>query len=163
MSRSQRLRSRRSDRALMALTRAANLSRLWLLIAGVLAASGGKQARRAAADGLIAIAIASALANGPAKWLVRRRRPSPGFAAPLIRLPPSTSFPSGHSASAFAFATAASAEVPILAAPLVPLAATVAYSRVHAGVHWPSDVAAGAAIGIGSGVLTVRLRRALRS
>jgi undecaprenyl-diphosphatase len=51
--------------------------------------------------------------------------------------------------------------LPILAAGLVPLAATVAYSRVHAGVHYPSDVAAGAAIGIGAGALTTRLRRAL--
>jgi len=99
--------------------------------------------------------------NGPAKWLVRQRRPSPGFPPPLIRMPRSTSFPSAHSAAAFAFATGATRESPVLATGLVQLAATVAYSRVHAGVHYPSDVAAGAAIGIGAGVLATRLRRAL--
>jgi undecaprenyl-diphosphatase len=72
-------------------------------------------------------------------------------------MPRSTSFPSGHSAAAFAFATGACAELPVLAPVLAPLAGTVAYSRVHIGVHYPSDVAAGAAIGIGSGLLAKRL------
>jgi undecaprenyl-diphosphatase len=44
---------------------------------------------------------------------------------------------------------------------LGPLACAVAYSRVHTGVHYPSDVAAGAAIGIGSGVLATRLASGL--
>jgi undecaprenyl-diphosphatase len=74
-------------------------------------------------------------------------------------MPRSTSFPSGHSAAAFAFATGACDELPVLAPVLVPLAGAVAYSRVHIGVHYPSDVAAGAAIGIGSGVLATRLPR----
>jgi undecaprenyl-diphosphatase len=72
-------------------------------------------------------------------------------------MPNSMSFPSGHSASAFAFVTGASAEMPILLPVLVPLAGTVAYSRVYIGVHYPSDVAAGAAIGIGAGLLARRL------
>jgi membrane-associated phospholipid phosphatase len=158
MSRSSRARSHRLDRALVAVTHAASYSRLWLLIAAALAAGGGRRARGAAAGGLIATGIAAVVVNGPAKWLVHRRRPSPRFPPPLIKMPRSTSFPSGHSASAFAFATGASGELPILAVGLVPLATTVAYSRVHAGVHYPSDVAAGAAIGIGAGVLTTRLR-----
>jgi membrane-associated phospholipid phosphatase len=161
MSRSSYVRSPHLDRALVAVTHAAGYSRLWLFIAGALAASGGRQARDAAKGGLIATGIAAAVVNGPAKWLVRRRRPLPGSPPPLIRMPRSTSFPSGHSATAFAFATGASGELPVLAVGLVPLAATVAYSRVHAGVHYPSDVAAGAAIGIGAGVLTTRLRRTL--
>jgi undecaprenyl-diphosphatase len=73
-------------------------------------------------------------------------------------MPRSRSFPSGHSASAFAFATAASKELPPLAPVLVPLAGAVAYSRVHAGVHYPSDVAAGAAGGVICGVIASRLR-----
>jgi len=79
-----------------------------------------------------------------------------------IRMPRSTSFPSGHSAAAFAFASGACAELPALAPALVPLAGAVAYSRVHTGVHYPSDVAAGAAIGIGSGVLATGLPRWVR-
>jgi membrane-associated phospholipid phosphatase len=144
------------DRSLIAITQAANYSRLWLLIAGALAVFGGEQGRRAAGRGLIAIAIAAVVANGPAKLLVRRRRPSSRSRPTLIRTPRSTSFPSGHTATAFAFATSACAELPLLAPVLVPLAGAVAYSRVHTGVHYPSDVAAGIGIGIGSGLLATR-------
>jgi len=155
--RALRLRSTGLDGTLVSITQAASYSRLWLAIATGLAACGGRPGRRAAVRGMIAIAIASAVANGPAKLLVRRRRPLRLSPPPLIRMPRSTSFPSGHSASAFAFATGVSGELPVLAPALVPLAAAVAYSRVHTGVHYPSDVAAGAAIGIGSGLLTARL------
>ena len=168
MRRSFRARSPALDSSLVAITRAASYSRLWLLIAGALALFGGRQGRRAARRGLIAIAIAAALANGPAKLLVRRRRPFSRSRPTLIRTPRSTSFPSGHSAAAFAFATGACAELPSLAPALVPLAGAVAYSRVHTGVHYPSDVAGGVVIGIGSGLLAthlpqwVRLRRRVR-
>ena len=155
--RSFRARSRRRDSALVAVTRAASYSRLWLLIAGGLAATGSRQARSAAGRGVLAIAIASAVANGPAKLLVRRRRPSSRARPALIPVPRTTSFPSGHSASAFAFATAACGELPALAPALVPLAAAVAYSRVHTGVHYPSDVAAGAALGVACGVVALRM------
>jgi undecaprenyl-diphosphatase len=159
MARSRALRSHRLDRCLVALTRAASYSRLWLGVALLLAACGGRRGRRAAGRGLLAIALAASVANGPAKLLARRRRPASAAARALIGTPRSTSFPSGHSASAFAFATGACAELPALAALLVPLAGAVAYSRVHAGVHYPSDVAAGAAIGIGAGGLAGRVRR----
>jgi undecaprenyl-diphosphatase len=162
MKRSVRVRSSARDRALVGITRAANYSRLWLLIAGGLAAFGGRRGRKAAGQGIIAIAIAAAVANGPAKLLVRRPRPFRRSSPTLIRMPRSTSFPSGHSAAGFAFATGACAELPVLAPVLVPLAGAVAYSRVHIGVHYPSDVAAGVAIGIGSGVLATRLPRWVR-
>jgi undecaprenyl-diphosphatase len=139
------------------LTTAANYSRLWLATAAVLALLGGRRGRCAAGRGVVAIALASAVANGPAKLLVRRRRPGGGARPALIRMPRSTSFPSGHSASAFAFATAACAEFPLLTPVLVPLAGAVAYSRVQTGVHYPSDVAAGSAIGIACGVLAGRV------
>jgi membrane-associated phospholipid phosphatase len=153
MSRSFGARTPTLDRSLVAITRAANYSRLWLLIAGMLAVFGGGRSRRAAGRGLAAIVIAAVVANGPAKLLVRRRRPSSRSRPTLIRMPRSTSFPSGHTAAAFAFATGACAELPVLAPVLVPLAGAVAYSRVHTGVHYPSDVAAGMGIGIGSGLL----------
>jgi undecaprenyl-diphosphatase len=72
-------------------------------------------------------------------------------------MPQSTSFPSGHSATAFAFATGACAESRVLTPVLLPLAGAVAYSRVYTGVHYPSDVLAGAGIGIGCGLLALRL------
>lgn len=146
------------DRSLVTLTRAASYSRLWLGIAGVLAALGGSRGRSAAKCGLVSIGIAATVANGPAKLLVRRRRPERRPMPSLIPMPRSTSFPSGHSASAFAFATGVCAELPALAPVLVPLAGAVAYSRTHTGVHYPSDVAAGVAIGVGSGVLARLVR-----
>jgi undecaprenyl-diphosphatase len=151
------------DRSLVAITRAANYTRLWLAIAGGLALCGGPRGRRAAGHGVIALAIAAGVANGPAKLLVRRRRPFHRSQPALIHMPRSTSFPSGHSAAAFAFATAASAELPPLAPALLPLAAAVAYSRVHTGVHYPSDVVAGVAIGIGAGAVAQGLTASVRS
>lgn len=153
MKRSFGARSPALDRTLIAITRAANYSRLWLVIASVLAIFGRGRGRSAAERGLIAIAIAAGVANGPAKLLARRHRPSSRSHPTLIRTPRSTSFPSGHSAAAFAFVAGACAELPALAPALVPLAGTVAYSRVHTGVHYPSDVAVGVGIGIGSGLL----------
>jgi YegS/Rv2252/BmrU family lipid kinase len=129
----------------------ANRSALWLAISGLLAAFGGRRGKLAAARGLIGIAAASAVANGPLKLLIRRTRPS--WRAPLVRVPGTTSFPSGHAASAFAFAVGASCEMPRAAVVLLPLAATVSYSRVYVGVHYPSDVLLGAALGAGAGVL----------
>jgi membrane-associated phospholipid phosphatase len=160
MKHSFRRRSAALDRPLIAVSRSANYSRLWLLVAGALALFGGHRGRKATERGVIAIAIAATVANGPAKLLVRRRRPRSSSRRPaLIRMPRSTSFPSGHSAAAFAFVTGACAELPELTPVLVPLAGAVAYSRVHTGVHYPSDVAAGVAIGIGCGVLAARLPR----
>ena len=130
-----------------------------MAIAAVLAVLGGPRGRRASRAGIGSVAIASALANGPAKLLVRRSRPGADAEPALIRMPGSSSFPSGHAASAVAFATAVSTEMPALAPVLGPLAAAVAYSRVHTGVHYPSDVAAGAAIGVGSAALVHRYRR----
>jgi undecaprenyl-diphosphatase len=66
-------------------------------------------------------------------------------------MPASTSFPSGHSASGFAFATAVGSELPWLALPLRFLAAAVAYSRVHTGVHYPADAVVGSIVGAGTG------------
>jgi membrane-associated phospholipid phosphatase len=143
------------DRALRTITTSANFSGLWVGISGLLIVLGGERGRRAAGGGLIAVSIAATVANGPAKWLTRRARPSEH--PTLIALPKTTSFPSGHSAAAAAFATGACAQAPALGPLLVPLAGSVAYSRVHMGVHYPSDVAVGVAIGVASGALATRL------
>jgi undecaprenyl-diphosphatase len=62
-------------------------------------------------------------------------------------MPVSRSLPSGHSASAFAFAGAVGAAIPWASFPLHVMAAAVAYSRVHTGVHYPGDAVAGAILG----------------
>ncbi len=138
------------DDGLLLLTRSANKSGLWWAVATVLAARKGPT-RRGALRGVAAIAGASALANAVAKPLLPRRRPAAEEVPKrrrLIKHPRSSSFPSGHAASAAAFATAVAMESRPAGLALVPVAAAVAYSRIHTGVHWPSDVAAGLGVGV---------------
>ncbi|WP_158883868.1 bifunctional phosphatase PAP2/diacylglycerol kinase family protein [Amycolatopsis anabasis] len=145
-----------ADRALTLLTKSANKGRLWWVVAALLAARKGP-ARRGALRGVAAIAGASASANLLGKPLFPRRRPAAEEVPEhrrLTRRPTSSSFPSGHAASAAAFATAVTMESPATGLAVAPLAAAVAYSRVHTGVHWPSDVGAGALIGVGAALLT---------
>ncbi len=139
------------DRALAGLSRLADHSKLWVGVAGGLSAVGGRRGRAAARAGLISVAVASAVSNLLAKRLLPRDRPdrSAATVAPArrVRMPRSRSFPSGHSASAFAFATSVGATIPALSFPVHLLAAAVAYSRVHTGVHYPGDAIAGALLG----------------
>jgi membrane-associated phospholipid phosphatase len=133
------------------LSHAADNSRLWLGIAGGLALVGGPAGRRAAVHGLLAIGVSSAVVNLGMKSVYTRRRPDrAGAGVPgerHVMMPSSASFPSGHSASAFAFASAVGRDLPLLALGLHLLAGSVAYSRVHTGVHYPGDTVIGALIG----------------
>ena len=133
------------------LSQAANFSRIWLAIAAGIAAFGGPQGRRAALRGLIAVGVTSATVNIGMKTIRPRQRPDRAGAhvpaARLVAMPSSGSFPSGHSASAFAFASCVGAGLPRAATPLLGLAAAVGYSRVYTGVHFPGDVIAGSVLG----------------
>jgi undecaprenyl-diphosphatase len=143
------------DLVLSRLSSAADHSKLWFAIAGALALRPGRP-RRAAVVGVVSIGLASATANLVGKGLLRRPRPDrAGVAVPAgrtVRMPASTSFPSGHSASAFAFATAVGDELPLAWLPLHAVAAAVTYSRVHTGVHYPGDVLVGSLMGTGAAV-----------
>ena len=146
------------DRAMARLSRAADYSRLSLLAAAVLAATGGRRGRRAATMGLASVGEAASVVNLGLKPLGDRRRPDRAVeqvpVARHVRMPSSTSFPSGHSPAAFAFATGVGHVLPPAAVPLRALAALIAYSRVHTGVHYPGEVVAGALTGTALAQLT---------
>ena len=147
------------DRVMRRLSHAADYSRLSISAAAVLALTGGSPGRRAAVRGLASIGVTSAVVNLAVKPLSRRRRPdraeqSVPFAR-YVPMPISSSFPSGHSAAAFAFATGVGDVLPSAAVPLRALAALVAYSRVHTGVHYPGDVIVGSLIGAALAQVTV--------
>jgi membrane-associated phospholipid phosphatase len=141
----------------------ANFSKPWFIVSGVLAVFGGSQGRRAALTGLAAIGAASLVVNQPMKMAGARIRPDrDGIGVPQqrwVRMPSSTSFPSGHSASAAAFAVAVGDVLPALRLPLRAAAAVVAFSRVYTGVHYPGDVLVGATVGALAGRLTSRVAR----
>ena len=155
-------RSPRLDQLLVGISTAANQSRLWLATAAVVAAVGGARGRRAAGQGVLAVAFTSAVTNLVLKTLAARQRPSRSDDLPTpdsrrVRRPVSTSFPSGHAASAFAFASVMGRALPVLWAPLHAAAIAVAFSRVHTGVHYPSDVAIGAVVGDACAAVVRRL------
>ena len=146
------------DSVLPTLSRSADFFALWTGIAAVLAVGQDERGRRAALRGLVGMVIASTASNVVAKGLVHRPRPAvevsparrPG------RTPVTTSFPSGHAAAAAAFATGVGLEMPPLAAPVGALATAVGIARVVNGVHYPSDIIAGWAVGVGVAMLTLR-------
>jgi membrane-associated phospholipid phosphatase len=155
------------DRVLRGVSRAANYSKLWLASSAVLAVAGGPRGRDAAVDGLASVALTSAVVNGALKPLARRRRPDRDtFNVPAgrqVTMPVSRSFPSGHAASAFAFAAGVAADAPQAGLILNAAAAVVAYSRVHTGVHYPGDVIAGSLTGAALAPIAVSALRRLRA
>ena len=107
------------------------------------------------------VACAATVSFFLASWLsvvikdaVGRSRPPEaiGFDA-LIGIPASPSFPSGHAMTAFAVAGAVALLAPRLRAPVLALAALIAFSRVYLGVHFWIDVMAGAALGLAVGLV----------
>lgn len=149
--------SPRLDRQIARLSDWADYSGLWLVIATGLVLLGGRSGRRAAVRGILSIGVTSTITNGMLKCIFRRRRPQRRASSKgrFVRMPKSASFPSGHTASAFAFASAAVGYAPFFTYPIFALATAVGYSRVHTGVHYPGDVLGGAVLGTVTGI-TVR-------
>jgi undecaprenyl-diphosphatase len=134
------------------LSRIGSFGLVWLAIALVLALLR----RRIAIFVLVLVADGVAeLAADVLKAAVGRRRP---HFDPLVAVPHSHAFPSGHTTTSFACATVLAGFEPRLRVAFFVLAAAIAYSRVYIGVHWPLDVLAGAALGIAIGLLVRALR-----
>ena len=121
---------------------------------------GGRKGRRAGLATAVASVGTTYVVQRMIKPVFRRKRPFVGRDVAVVGITTDdASFPSGHTASSFAAATALSTFYP-KASPLVfGLAAGVGVSRVHLGHHFPSDVTVGALIGIGTGTLVAWLVR----
>ncbi len=144
------------DPVIRRLSRAADYKALWLATSAAVAVFDGRRGRRAAVRCLVAIGSTSVLVDLIGKFAFPRERPdaTPVPADRIAHRPTSSSFPSGHAATASAFAVAFRREYPLLGLPVSALAAVVSYGRVHTGVHYPSDVIAGALVGSGVASLT---------
>jgi len=130
----------------------------WVAGGIALAILGGPKGRRAGAATALASLGATYVVQQRVKPLFRRVRPFVNREARVVGVRPADhSFPSGHTASSFAAATALALYYP-KAAPLAYAVATgVGMSRVHLGVHFPSDAAVGGVIGIGIGTFSAWL------
>ena len=110
------------------------------------------------AAGLLSLAI-----NGSLKNIINRPRPAETYPQDVFPYKNTTgqSFPSGHTSMAFVTATSLSLQFRewYVIVPAYLWATAVGYSRMYLGVHYPSDVIAGAAVGAGSAFLAHWLNR----
>ncbi|HEX2096596.1 MAG TPA: phosphatase PAP2 family protein [Solirubrobacterales bacterium] len=138
------------ENAARALGKAGNHGAIWLALGLLLAAVDGSDREAwviCAALGPVAIAL-----NYLVKLVVRRPRPVLEGLPPLGGAPSSLSFPSAHATSSFAVATAMTRVEPLGALAFL-LALAIAFGRPYLGMHYPSDVAVGAVLGVALGLL----------
>jgi undecaprenyl-diphosphatase len=144
------------DRLFYAASELADHSRLWHLVATGRAAAS-LRAEPAALRLVLALAVESGLVNGVVKSIFNRSRPVLTQDRPLrLRIPRTSSFPSGH-ASAAAMAAVLLADRSRVGPLYVAAAAVVSVSRIHVRIHHASDIAGGAVVGAALGALFKRL------
>ncbi len=144
------------DRLFYGASELGDFSLLWLVLAGVRALRS-EHDQRAAARLVVGLVAESFLINAVVKSVFRRRRPVLKVDRPLhLRVPRTSSFPSGHATSAFVAAVLLSEDDGLWIV-YYPLAAVVAASRVYVKIHHASDVVAGIAIGAALGRIGRRL------
>ncbi|MGW1958391.1 phosphatase PAP2 family protein [Streptomyces sp. NPDC001920] len=146
----------RVGKVLSAVEEAAESTKLWCGAAAAMAWWGRGRGRKAAATGLGALVVAQLVSNGLCKQLADRPRPPKEWFPhdEVDDRPDSSSFPSGHTAAAVAFTAAVAPTWAAAGAACALPTALVAIERVQSGAHYPSDVAAGAAIGLASAWLS---------
>jgi undecaprenyl-diphosphatase len=136
-----------AERAVLSFTRLGEHGALWFALAGV-GAAVDEDSRPLFARAAASIAVAYGV-NQLMKLAVRRRRPNLDDLPPLVATGTQISYPSAHASTSFAGARSLAAALPAAAAaPLYVAAAAMALSRPYVGVHYPSDVVAGAALGV---------------
>ena len=114
------------------------------------AGAGADRAHRAQWLRATAIVALTYGVNTALKFVIRRQRPRLEGLPPLVGTPTKLSFPSAHASTSFC-AAGQFARLGIPAGPLYTIAAAMAVSRLYLGVHYPSDIVAGAALGVGAG------------
>jgi membrane-associated phospholipid phosphatase len=140
-----RLRTHALDRLAAAYAATGESGGLWIALALTGAvADPDRRPQWLAAAGTVPLTLGL---NYAVKRAVRRERPLIDGLDPFGRVPRSRSFPSAHAATSFAGAVRIAALVPRCRGPLLTAAALMAFTRPYLGVHYPSDVLAGAAVG----------------
>jgi membrane-associated phospholipid phosphatase len=121
---------------------------LWLAL-GAAGAALDRPQRGAWLRAAAVVALTYGL-NTALKFVFRRQRPVLDGLPPLVGTPTKLSFPSAHASTSFC-AAEQYARLGAPAGPLYAVAAAMAASRLYLGVHYPSDIAAGAALGVAAG------------
>ncbi len=135
----------RFDRVVASFSRLGEHGGVWL-VSGLAGSALGGAPRRRGWQRALAVVAGTYVANTLLKLAVRRERPELPGLPPLTSTPTHFSFPSAHTATSFAGARLYS-RLGLPAGPLYGLAGALALSRLYLGVHYPSDVLAGAALG----------------
>lgn len=157
LDRIARMRTKRLDKIMVFATTLGNNGLIWFALSIVLLFF--QRFRTSGITIIIAVSLSWLCGEIAIKNLVGRVRPCHKVAEEhlLIKNPPHYSFPSGHTTSSFSAATVMMLFNPVIAIPMFILAFLIAFSRTYLLVHYPTDVFAGAALGIIFGFISVPL------